>query len=228
MATAGEVGGHQRCRWCFCGWLFGRLGQGKGHGGAFSGKLVGYRRVKGSCGLLVGVSWSFFGDFGSFFFGDMTYDLHLMLQTGGLETISLVDTSSVRSQWDLAFQSVILLHFTYISIAFIQDKISSWESTYPYISLIQGTFVSMIFSFPQMGYVSPLQGIHPFYLPTSLEIPQWMLRLAARREHTQLPWWSNIQDCTVFEQFVQCKQVPFPCNQQNELKIFYLLVKERL
>ena len=164
MATAGEVGGHQRCRWCFCGWLFGRLGQGKGHGGAFSGKLVGYRRVKGSCGLLVGVSWSFFGDFGSFFFfGDMTYDLHLMLQTGGLETISLVDTSSVRSQWDLAFQSVILLHFTYISIAFIQDKISSWESTY--ISLIQGTFVSMIFSFPQMGYVSPLQGIHPSTSP---------------------------------------------------------------
>ena len=73
MATAGEVGGHQRCRWCFCGWLFGRLGQGKGHGGAFSGKLVGYRRVKGSCGLLVGVSWSFFGDFGSFFF--LGYDI---------------------------------------------------------------------------------------------------------------------------------------------------------
>lgn len=50
------------------------------------------------------------------FFLDMTYDLHLMLQTGGLETISLVDTLSVRSQWDLAFQSVILLHFTYISM----------------------------------------------------------------------------------------------------------------
>lgn len=70
----------------------------------------------------------------------MTYDLHLMLQTGGLERISLVDTLSVRSQRDLAFQSVILLHLTYISIACIQDKISSWESTgihtYPFFKAL--------------------------------------------------------------------------------------------
>ena len=212
----------------FVGGFLAALAKGKDMEVPFRGNWLDTGGLRGAVVCWSGYLGVFLVILVRFFFGDMTYDLHLMLQTGGLETISLVDTSSVRSQWDLAFQSVILLHFTYISIAFIQDKISSWESTYPYISLIQGTFVSMIFSFPQMGYVSPLQGIHPFYLPTSLEIPQWMLRLAARLEHTQLPWWSNIQDCTVFEQFVHCKQVPFPCNQQNELKIFYLLVKERL
>lgn len=54
----------------FVGGFLAALAKGKDMEVRSAGKLVGYRRIEGSCGLLVGVSWSFFGDFGSsFFFG---------------------------------------------------------------------------------------------------------------------------------------------------------------